>query len=93
MQNIAHVEYGAVKKCVKLVDREKRNSFHPFPLIASQQRCAGENGAKGVPTFKVDFDAAENEPRQVCCIIRAREPCFGIVSVLGCFARDMDIRK
>ena len=30
-----------------------------------------------------DFDTAENEPRQVCCMIRAREPSFGIVSGLA----------
>ena len=28
-------------------------------------------------------NTAENEPRQVCCVIRAREPCMGIV-----FLRD-----
>ena len=29
----------------------------------------------------IEFDKAENEPRQVCCMTRAREPSFVIVSV------------
>ena len=29
----------------------------------------------------IGFDAVENEPRQVCCMIRAREPWFGFLSV------------
>ena len=35
---------------------------------------------------KIGFDAAGNGPQQVCCVVRARESCFGIVSVLGCAA-------
>ena len=31
----------------------------------------------------IGFDTAENEPRQVCWLTRAREPGFGIVSVPG----------
>ena len=34
-------------------------------------------------TYKLGFDTAENEPRQVRCKIEAREPWFGIVSVLA----------
>ena len=36
---------------------------------------------------KIGLDTAENEPRQVRCKIRAREPCLGIVSVLGTMYR------
>ena len=32
---------------------------------------------------KIDFDRAENELRQICCMSRAREPWFGIVSDLA----------
>ena len=32
---------------------------------------------------KVGFYTAETEPRQVCCTIRACDPCFGIVSGLA----------
>ena len=31
--------------------------------------------------YLLGFDKAKNEPRQVCCLIRAREPQFQIVSV------------
>ena len=31
-----------------------------------------------------DRDRAENEPRQVCCMIRVRGPWFGIVSIFDC---------
>ena len=30
---------------------------------------------------KFDLGKADSKPRQVCCMIRAREPCFGVVSV------------
>ena len=32
---------------------------------------------------KLGFDTAKNDPRQVCCVLRARGPSFGIVSGLG----------
>ena len=32
---------------------------------------------------KGSLDTAETEPRQVCCTIRACDPCFGIVSGLA----------
>ena len=32
---------------------------------------------------EIGLDTAANEPRQACCMIRAREPCVGIVSVPG----------
>ena len=32
---------------------------------------------------KVGLNAAENEPRKVSCMLRAREPWFGIVFVSG----------
>ena len=32
---------------------------------------------------QIGFDGAKNEPRQVCCMVSACEPCFGIVSGLA----------
>ena len=36
-----------------------------------------KNAVKSVVAWKIGFDTAESEPRQVCCMIRARESRFG----------------
>ena len=41
----------------------------------------------------IGFDTAENEPRQVFCMIGAREPWFGIVPGLGKKENEDYIKK
>ena len=42
---------------------------------------------------KIGFDIAENEARQVSCMIRAREPWFGIVPGLGLKSTELPLLR
>ena len=56
---------GALQKCADLVGPETCSKFEQNKHLVANIR----------------FETAENEPSKICCMIRARKPRFGIVSV------------
>ena len=69
MQNSANSESGAVQKCANRVESDVK-------------KCNAEKVSKVFTSKSASIQPRQpDQPGQNCCMIRARKPLFGIVSV------------